>query len=191
MEKVTILGKEFAVSKSPMLCVTASFFAWQSWSDTRIYSLSFSDSEANGKSFDELNLSPELLTAGVSMRGSAPHHVPVVDTNVRPAILAKLGKTQAEFDVAKTNENETFFALYDQTFLSLFLTKKFDICKVTLNVATLTDGKFTEYTATIGETTNKATSRDVYDFENAIEKSTISAVADILQSLEEDNEEEE
>ena len=191
MEKVTILGKEFAVSKSSMLCVTAGFFSWQAWSDTRIYSLSFSDSEANGKSFEQLSMSPELLTAGVSMRGSAPHHVPAVDTNVRQAILAKLGKTQADFDAAKANENEAFFTLYDQTFLSLFLSKKFDICKVTINVATLTDGKFTEYTSTIGETTNKATSRDVYDFENAIEKSTISAVADILQSLEEDNEEEE
>lgn len=191
MEKITVFGKEFGVTKSEMLCVSAAFFSVQGWSDTRIYSLSFSDSEANGKSFAELASNPALLVGGVSMRGSSPHHVPVVDTNVRNAILAQIGKTAADFETAKTTQNDSFFQLYDSTFLQLFLNKKFNICKVTLDVATLTDGKFTEYTATIGETTNKATSRDVYDFENAIEKSALSAVADILNSLDEDEEEEE
>lgn len=191
MEKISVLGKDFAVTKAQMLCVSASFFSVQAWSDTRIYSLSFSDSEANGKSFAELLNNPTLLASGASMRGSAPHHVPVVDTNVRSAILAQIGKTQVDFNTAAAANDDTFFALYDSTFLSLFVNKKFDVCKVTLNVATLTDGKFTEYTSTIGENVTKATSRDVYDFENAIEKSTLSAVADILQSLEEDDEEEE
>ena len=191
MEKITILGKDFPVIKKEMLCVTAAFFSVQSWSDTRIYSLSFSDSDANGKTFAELLNNPDLLTSGVSMRGSSPHHVPVVDTNVRSAILAQIAKTPNDFAKAVADNDETFFNLYDNTFLSLFLNKKFDICKVTINVATLTDGKFTQYTSVIGETTNSATSRDVYDFENAIEKSTISAAADILQSLEEDEDEEE
>ena len=191
MEKISILGKDFAVTKSPMLCVSAAFFDKQAWSDSRIYSLSFSDSEANGKTFAELAADPNLLASGTSMRGSSPHHVPVVDTNVRTAILTQIGKTTTDFAAAMAANDETFFALYDKTFLSLYLNKKFDICKVTLNVATLTDGKFTEYISVIGETTNKATSRDVFDFENAIEKSTLSAVADILQNLEEDDEEEE
>ena len=191
MEKISVLGKDFAVTKAQMLCVSAAFFSVQAWSDTRIYSLSFSDSEANGKSFAELLNNPTLLASGASMRGASPHHVPVVDTNIRSAILTQIGKTQTDFNNAATANDDTFFALYDSTFLSLFINKKFDICKVTLNVATLTDGKFTEYTSTIGENVTKATSRDVYDFENAIEKSTLSAVADILQSLEEDDEEEE
>lgn len=191
MDKISLLGKEFAVNKKEMLCVTASFFSVQSWSDTRIYSLSFSDSETNGKTFAELLANPALLVGGVSMRGSAPHHVPVVDTNIRNAVLAQMGKTANDFANAVASDDETFFSLYDNTFLSLFLNKKFEICKVTLSVSTLTDGKFVEYTSVIGENTTKATSRDVYDFETSIEKSVLSAAADILQSLEDEEDEEE
>ena len=185
------MGKDFAVTKKKMHCVNATFFSVQGWSDTRIYSLSFSDSEALTMSFDQLASNTEQLANGTSMRGSNPAHVPVVDLNIRNAVLAKMGKTLADFEVAKTTNNDAFFESYDKLLLSLYLNRDFDVCKTTLNVATLTDGKFTEYTSTIGDTTNKATSRDVYDFENAIEKTALSAAADILQSLEEDDEEEE
>lgn len=192
MEKLTILGKDFAVTKKKMHCVNAAFFSVQGWSDTRIYSLSFSDSEALTMSFDQLASNTEQLANGTSMRGSNPAHVPIVDTNIRNAVLAKLGKTLADWETAKATTDNTFFETYDKLLLSLYLNKDFDVCKVSLNVATLTDGKFTTYKPMIdGNETTTATSRDVYDFENAIEKSALSAVADILQNLEEDDEEEE
>lgn len=192
MEKISILGKDFAVTTKKMHCVNAAFFSVQGWSDTRIYSLSFSDSEALTMTFDQLAADANQLANGTSMRGSNPAHVPVVDTNIRNAVLAKLGKTLGDWETAKAASDTTFFDNYDKLLLSLYLNKDFDVCKVSLNVATLTDGKFTTYKPMIdGSEITTATSRDVFDFENAIEKSTLAAVADILQNLEEEEDEEE
>lgn len=191
MEKITILNKEFEVTTLPMKCVQGAFFSVQSWSDTRIYSLSLTDSEVIGKSFEELLADPALLEKGTAMRAATPKHVPIVDTNVRSAILQKLGKSEQDFNTAMESADETFFTLYDNVLLSLFVGKMFNISRVVLDISTLTDGKFVEYTNTIDDISTKASTKEVCDFASAIQKTALSQAAQMLASLEDDEDDEE
>lgn len=189
MEKITILGKDFAVQNVSLPCVSGAFFSKQTWSDTRIYSLVVSESDLVGKDFAYLKSHLADVQNSVGMRASSKHHIPVVDTDVRNAILGEMRKTADDFAKALEEQNDTFFAEYDKIFLSLFVGEKLPLCKVTLTAMDIAG--VPDYPSIIDGKTTRATSRDVYDFESCIAKSAMSAAADILAAVDADSDEEE
>ena len=191
MGNISILGQNFPVTNVEIPCVSGKFFSTQTWSDTRIYSLLVSESDLAGKSYEELLNDLDSVCEGVAMRNNNKHHVPILDADIRSAILGKMGKTTSDFTKAVEESDDTFFQLYDKYLLELFVGKKLKLCKVTLSVATLTNGAKTTYKSRIGDNVTDATGRDVYDFASAIEKSVISAAADILAAIEDEEDDEE
>lgn len=191
MDKVTILGKDFAVTDLKVTCVNAQFFSVQAWSNNRIYSLSITQSDIVNKSYDDLLNDINAVCEGSSMRGANVNHVAVVDTNLRKAILAKMLKTENDLQKAIEENDTTFFASYDKLVIDLYLNKLLNVCKVTLDIATLTNGTHTTYKSVIGENVTTATSRDVFDFKTGIQKTALSAAADILSAIEDEEEDEE
>lgn len=191
MEKINVLGHDFEVQKLQVSCVNASYFSTQAWSTNRIYSLTISQSAIVGKSYDDLLNDLDAVCDGSSMRGANVNHIAIVDTNLRKAILAKMLKTENDLEKAIESNDDTFFAAYDKLVVDLYLNKQLNVCKVTLDVSTLTGGTHTSYISQIGENKTPASSRDVFDFASGIQKSVLSAAADILAAIEDEEEDEE
>lgn len=191
MEKVNVLGRDFDVQKLQVSCVNAAYFSTQAWSTNRIYSLTISQSDIVGKSYDDLLNDLDAVCDGSSMRGASVNHIAVVDTNLRKAILAKMLKTENDLEKAIAENDDTFFAAYDKLVVDLYLNKQLNVCKVTLDVSTLTGGMHTSYVSQIGDNKTAASSRDVFDFASGIQKSVLSAAADILAAIEDEEDEEE
>lgn len=189
MEKINVLGHEFEVQKLQVSCVNAAYFSAQAWSTNRIYSLTISQSDIVGKSYDDLLNDLDAVCDGSSMRGANVNHIAIVDTNLRKAVLAKMLKTENDLEKAINENDDTFFAAYDKLIIDLYLNKQLNVCKVTLDVSTLTNGTHTSYVSQIGDNKTAASSRDVFDFASGIQKSVFSAAADILAAIEEDEEE--
>ena len=191
MEKINILGHDFEVQKLQVTCVNASYFSTQAWSSNRIYSLTISQSNILQKSYDELLNDLDSVCDGSSMRGANVNHIAVVDTNLRKAVLAKMLKTENDLQKAIDSNDDTFFGVYDKLIIDLYLNKTLNVCKVTLDVNTLTGGTHTSYVSEIGGNKTAANSRDVFDFASGIQKSVLSAAADILAAIEDEEEDEE
>lgn len=191
MEKINILGHDFDVQKLSVSCVNAAYFSTQAWSTNRIYSLTISQSDIVGKSYDDLLNNLDAVCDGSSMRGANVNHIAVVDTNLRKAVLAKMLKTENDLEKAINENDDVFFAAYDKLIIDLYLNKQLNVCKVTLDVSTLTNGAHTTYKSEINGNTTEASTRDVFDFASGIQKSVLSAAADILAAVEDDEDEEE
>lgn len=191
MEKINILGHDFDVQRLSVSCVNAAYFSTQVWSTNRIYSLTISQSDIVGKSYDDLLNNLDAVCDGSSMRGANVNHIAVVDTNLRKAVLAKMLKTENDLEKAINENDDVFFAAYDKLIIDLYLNKQLNVCKVTLDVSTLTNGAHTTYKSEINGNTTEASTRDVFDFASGIQKSVLSAAADILAAVEDDEDEEE
>lgn len=191
MEKINILGHDFDVQRLSVSCVNAAYFSTQAWSTNRIYSLTISQSDIVGKSYDDLLNNLDAVCDGSSMRGANVNHIAVVDTNLRKAVLAKMLKTENDLEKAINENDDVFFAAYDKLIIDLYLNKQLNVCKVTLDVSTLTNGAHTTYKSEINGNTTEASTRDVFDFASGIQKSVLSAAADILAAVEDDEDEEE
>ena len=191
MEKINVLGHDFEVQKLQVSCVNAAYFSTQAWSSNRIYSLTISQSDIVGKSYDDLLNNLDAVCDGSSMRGANVNHIAVVDTNLRKAVLVKMLKTENDLEKAINENDDTFFAAYDKLIVDLYLNKQLNVCKVTLDVSTLTGGTHTSYVSQIGDNKTAASSRDVFDFASGIQKSVLSAAADILAAIEDEEEDEE
>lgn len=191
MEKINILGHDFDVQRLSVSCVNAAYFSTQAWSTNRIYSLTISQSDIVGKSYDDLLNNLDAVCDGSSMRGANVNHIAVVDTNLRKAVLAKMLKTENDLEKAINENDDVFFAAYDKLIIDLYLNKQLNVCKVTLDVSTLTNGTHTTYKSEINGNTTEASTRDVFDFASGIQKSVLSAAADILAAVEDDEDEEE
>ena len=190
MEKINILGHDFDVQRLSVSCVNAAYFSTQAWSTNRIYSLTISQSDIVGKSYDDLLNNLDAVCDGSSMRGANVNHIAVVDTNLRKAVLAKMLKTENDLEKAINENDDVFFAAYDKLIIDLYLNKQLNVCKVTLDVSTLTNGAHTTYKSEINGNTTEASTRDVFDFASGIQKSVLSAAADILAAVEDEDEEE-
>ena len=191
MEKINILGHDFDVQRLSVSCVNAAYFSTQAWSTNRIYSLTISQSDIVGKSYDDLLNNLDAVCDGSSMRGANVNHIAVVDTNLRKAVLAKMLKTENDLEKAINENDDVFFAAYDKLIIDLYLNKQLNVCKVTLDVSTLTNGAHTTYKSEINGNTTEASTRDVFDFASGIQKSVLSAAADMLAAVEDDEDEEE
>ena len=191
MEKINILGHDFDVQRLSVSCVNAAYFSTQVWSTNRIYSLTISQSDIVGKSYDDLLNNLDAVCDGSSMRGANVNHIAVVDTNLRKAVLAKMLKTENDLEKAINENDDVFFAAYDKLIIDLYLNKQLNVCKVTLDVSTLTNGAHTTYKSEINGNTTEASTRDVFDFASGIQKSVLSAAADMLAAVEDDEDEEE
>ena len=191
MEKINVLGHDFDVQKLQVSCVNASFFSTQAWSTNRIYSLTISQSNVVNKSYDELLNDLDSVCDSSSMRGANVNHIAIVDTNLRKAVLAKMLKTENDLEKAIEGNDDVFFNAYDKLIIDLYLNKQLNVCKVTLDVSTLTGGTHTTYVSQIGDNKTAASSRDVFDFASGIQKSVLSAAADILSAIEDEEEGEE
>lgn len=190
MENINVLGHEFSVQKLQVSCVNASYFSTQAWSTNRIYSLAISQSDIVSKSYDDLLNDLDAVCDGSSMRGANVNHIAIVDTNLRKAVLAKMLKTEADLEKAINDNDDTFFSVYDKLIVDLYLNKQLNVCKVTLDISTLTGGTHTTYKSEIGGNTTEASTRDVFDFASGIQKSVLSAAADMLAAVEDEDEEE-
>lgn len=191
MEKINILGHNFDVQRLSVSCVNAAYFSTQAWSTNRIYSLAISQSDIVSKSYDDLLNNLDAVCDGSSMRGANVNHIAVVDTNLRKAVLAKMLKTENDLEKAINENDDVFFAAYDKLIIDLYLNKQLNVCKVTLDVSTLTNGAHTTYKSEINGNTTEASTRDVFDFASGIQKSVLSAAADMLAAVEDDEDEEE
>lgn len=191
MDKINVLGHDFEVQKLQVSCVNAAFFSTQAWSTNRIYSLTISQSNIVNKSYDDLLNDLESVCDGSSMRGANVNHIAIVDTNLRKAVLAKMLKKESDLEKAIEENDDVFFAAYDKLIIDLYLNKQLNVCKVTLDVSTLTGGKHTSYVSQISDNKTAASSRDVFDFASGIQKSVLSAAADILAAVEEEEEDDE
>ena len=110
-----------------------------------------------------------------------------------PCMLAsaKTGEEhEADLEKAINDNDDAFFSVYDKLIVDLYLNKQLNVCKVTLDISTLTGGTHTTYKSEIGGNTTEASTRDVFDFASGIQKSVLSAAADMLAAVEDEDEEE-